>query len=59
MTKFIKAIGKAIYYLSVIPPIVNTIKEYLVTSKELAEQLKMLNNAIQMEKDFEEANSDD
>lgn len=59
MNKFIKFVGKAIYYLSVIPPIVNTIKEYLTTSKELAEQLKMLNNAIKMEEQFNEDNSDD
>lgn len=56
MIKFLK---KAIYYLSVIPPIVNTIKEYLQTSKELAEQLKRLNNAITMENQFEEDNNDD
>lgn len=56
MIKFLK---KALYYLSVIPPIVNTIREYLQTSKELAEQLKALNNAIRMDEQFEEDNSDD
>lgn len=56
MIKFLK---KAIYYLSIIPPIVNTIKDYLQTSKELAEQLKILNNAIKMDNQFEEDNSDD
>lgn len=56
MIKFLK---KVIYYLSVIPPIVNTIKEYLQTSKELAEELKRLNDEITMENQFEEDNSDD
>ena len=56
MIKFLK---KAIYYLSVIPPIVNTIKEYLQTSKELAEQLKRLNDSISMENQFNEDNADD
>lgn len=56
MINFIK---KALYYLSIIPPIVNTIKEYLATTKELAEQLKALNNSIKMEDQFMEDNSDD
>lgn len=56
MFTFIK---KAIYYCSIIPPIVNTIKEYLETTRELAKQLKALNESIRMEETFNEDNSDD
>lgn len=48
-----------LYYITIIPPLVNAFKSYLETTKELAEQLRRLNDSIQMEEDFKEANSDE
>lgn len=54
--KFLK---KLLYYGTIIPPIISTIKVYLQATKELAEQLKILNERIDMEENFEKDNADD
>lgn len=54
-----KALKKILYYCSILPPIINTIKEYIQSTQELAKQLKILNTQISMEEQFEEDNSDD
>lgn len=52
-------LGKILYYGTIIPPIINTIKVYIQATQELSKQLKLLNDQIEMENKFNEANSDD
>lgn len=56
MFKFLK---KVVYYGTILPPIVNTLLEYIKSTKELAKQLQRLNESIAMEEQFDEDNSDD
>lgn len=54
--KFIK---KLLYYGTILPPIYNTIMTYIKATQQLAEQLKRLNEQLEMENQFNEDNSDD
>ena len=54
--KFLK---KLIYYGTILPPIYNTIMTYIQATQELAKQLKLLNEQLEMENKFNEDNSDD
>lgn len=54
--KFLK---KIIYYGTILPPIYNTLMTYIKATQELARQLKILNEQISMDNQFNEDNSDD
>lgn len=56
MIKFLK---KVLYYGTLLPPIISTIKVYIQATQELNRQLKLLNENIDMQNRFDEANSDD
>lgn len=55
----ITLLKKVLYYGTILPPIINTIKVYIQATQELAKQLKALNEAMAMEERFNEDNSDD
>lgn len=56
MISFLK---KVLYYGTLLPPIINTIRIYIKATQELNEQLKILNQQIDMQNKFDEDNSDD
>lgn len=55
----IKFLQKMLYYGTIFPPIISTIKVYIQATQELAKQLRALNEAMAMEDRFNEDNSDD